>query len=67
MCLAKVYVSAAADEDGPRLLMENVTRVVVEGEKVLVTSLFSETDELHARIASVDFAEARLMLQSGEL
>ena len=66
MCLAKVYLRAAADDDDPRLLMENVTRIVVEGDNVRATSLFRETDELHARIVSVDFAEATLMLQSVE-
>ncbi len=66
MCLAKVYVGTAVDEEDPTLVMENVARVVVEGDKVRLTSLFSETDELHARISSVDFAEARLMLQSLE-
>ena len=66
MCLAKAYVRAADGDTGGQLLMENVTRVVVEGDRVRLTSILSETQELPGRIMSVDFAEARLVIESVE-
>jgi len=65
MCLAKVYVRADGD-DPSAALMENVARVDVDGDKVRVTSLFSETQELRGRVTSIDFVEGRLVLQSLE-
>ena len=61
MCLAKAYVRTDAAEE---LVMENVARVVVNDDRVLLTSIFMETDELQGRITSVDFAKAKLVLQS---
>lgn len=66
MCLAKVYVRANGGDTGTDLLMENVARVDVDGDKVRVTSLFSETEELRGRVTSIDFVEGRLVLQSFE-
>lgn len=64
MCLAKAYVrSASADTEGT-MVMENVTRVEVEGDRVRLTSLLGETDELQAQIRAVDFADSRLVLES---
>jgi predicted RNA-binding protein len=61
MCLAKVYVRTDTAEE---LVMENVTHVVVNDGRVLLTSLFMETEELQGRITSVDFTPAKLVLES---
>ena len=66
MCLSKVYVRANGSDPSADLLMENVARVDVDGDKVRVTSLFGEIEELHGRVTSIDFVEGRLVLQSVE-
>ena len=66
MCLAKAYVRAT-DDDDPRLLMENVTRVVVDGDQVRLTSLLGDVEELPGRVTSIDSMEGQLRLQSIEV
>ena len=61
MCLAKVYVRTG---DAEELVMENVTRVTVDDGRVLLKSILMEAEELRGRIASIDFAEARLVLEN---
>ncbi len=61
MCLAKAYIRTDTTE---ALVMENVARVVVNDGRVLLTSIFTETEELQGRITTVDFANAKLVLQS---
>jgi predicted RNA-binding protein len=56
---------AGAHETG-RLIMENVTQVVVDDGHLQLRSLFGEVETLRARIASVDFSEGRLVLESTE-
>jgi predicted RNA-binding protein len=65
MCLAKVYVRDAADDSNGALVMENVTRAEVEGDQVRLVSLLGDRQELSGRITSIDFAEGRLVLQTG--
>ena len=45
MCLAKVYVRAAATDAPDEFVMENVSRVVVDDGRVLVTSILRETED----------------------
>ena len=77
MCLAKVYVHAAAvagaaaeatsgDDGAPKLLMENVTRLTVNGDRIGLTSLLGATQEVIGRVVSMDFMEGRLLLESTE-
>ena len=71
MCLAKAYVTSGSDAagsspglaDAGTLLMENVTQVDVEGDHIRLKSLFGSTEVLLGRIARVDFAEGRLVLE----
>jgi predicted RNA-binding protein len=63
MCLAKAYVRPAAGDSDTSLLMENVTRVEVDGDQVRLKSLLGAADVVRGRIASIDFAEGRLVLQ----
>ena len=65
MCLAKAYVRAANDDDS-RLLMENVTKVFIDGDQVRLTSLLGDVEELPGRVTSIDFMEGRLGLESLE-
>lgn len=74
MCLAKAYVrpiGAKTDggnggTNGTVLLMENVTQVEIEGDQIRLKSLFGTTESLHGRLASIDFSEGKLILQSIE-
>jgi predicted RNA-binding protein len=74
MCLAKAYVRPVGavtnggngGTNGTVLLMENVTNVVVEGDQLRLKSLLGASETLHGRIASIDFSEGKLILQSVE-
>ena len=67
MCLAKVYVSAAAGDAGAELLMENVARIVVDGDRVRLSSILGETEELPGRITTIDFVAGKVALESLEV
>ena len=64
MCLARAYVVASATDAEGKLVMENVTRVKVDGERVQLTSLLGDKEELQARITSIDFADSKVVLES---
>ncbi len=77
MCLAKAYVRpVAASGTGPagggkdgeaddgRLVMENVTQVDVDGDRIRLRSLLGDTETLQGRVASIDFAAGRVVLQT---
>ena len=68
MCLAKAFLHTAQPgvEDAGRLVMENVTQVVVDDGNLRLKSLFGEVESLQARIVSVDFAEGKLVLESAK-
>jgi predicted RNA-binding protein len=63
MCLAKAFVDPGPDTEG-RLLMENVVQADVDGDRVRLTSLLGDTEELEARIRSINFTDSRLELES---
>lgn len=59
MCLSKAYV----DRNGNReLLMEEVAFVKIEGEKLLLRTLFGEQKEIGADIKEVDFLSHSILL-----
>ena len=73
MCLAKAYVHSPAGpevsaESGEStddlLVMENVTQVDVDGDQVHLKSLLGDNETVRGRVASIDFSEGRLVLQS---
>ncbi len=66
MCLAKAYVKASGTDTEGRLLMENVTRVEVDGDRVHLTSLLGDSEELHACISSVSFLDSTLVLETAK-
>jgi predicted RNA-binding protein len=47
-------------------LMENVTQVEVKGDEIVVRSLFGERRTVRGRIASIDFADGKLILEGVE-
>lgn len=64
MCLAKAYVRSKADDPGSTLVMENVAHVEVDGDQIRVRSLFGDAKVVRGRIASIDFSENKLVLES---
>lgn len=54
------------DDGAPRLVMENVTRLTVDGDRIGLTSLLGANQEVTGRIVSMDFMEGRLLLESTE-
>jgi predicted RNA-binding protein len=64
MCLAKAYVRSTADDPDAALVMENVAHLEVDGDQIRVRSLFGDAKVVRGRIASIDFSENRLMLES---
>ena len=63
MCLAKAFLYAADGDSDAQPLMENVVRIVVRGDRVRLTSLLGDVEELPARVASIDFVQGRLALE----
>jgi predicted RNA-binding protein len=63
MCLAKAFLEPTAEDAGSQPMMENVARVVVDGDRVRLTSILGQTEELTARIRSVDLVDGRLLLE----
>lgn len=61
MCLSKVYV----DRDGKKeLLLEDVASVSIEGEKILLKTLFGEHKEIEANIRQIDFLANSIFLEN---
>ncbi|MBO8179487.1 MAG: CooT family nickel-binding protein [Archaeoglobus sp.] len=61
MCESKVYL---AGKDEP--LMEDVVRIVVEGEKVKMWDILGEYKEIKGRVAEMDLIGHKIILE-GEL
>jgi predicted RNA-binding protein len=59
MCLSKAYVDRNGDKE---LLMEEVAFVKVEGEKLLLRTLFGEQKEIGASIRQIDFLSHNIFL-----
>lgn len=61
MCLAKVYMGKNGEKE---LLVEEIASVrVVEGGKLLVTTLFGEQQEFQAEIREIDFRASSILLE----
>ena len=60
MCLSRAYV----DRNGKReLLMEEVASVNIEGEKLLLKTLFGGQKEIEANIRQIDFLANSIVLE----
>ena len=60
MCLSKAYL----DKNGERqLIMEDVSSVRMENDRVLLSTLFGEREELKADIKEIDFMTHSILLE----
>lgn len=61
MCLSKAYVR----RNGERvLLMEEITSVDIEGDRLLFKTLFGEQREVGANIREIDFMTHSILLEN---
>lgn len=59
MCLAKLYAPGAETP-----VMENIARITLENGKMVVESLFGETQVLETKIHTISFTESRVQLKT---
>ena len=59
MCLSKAYVARNGNEE---LLMEEIASLEIEGEKLLLKTLFGERKEITASIKQIDFMTHSIFL-----
>ena len=59
MCLARVWF---AGDNAEKPLMEDVAYFKVAGDKVVLTSLFGEQQELAATVQEIDFTTSVITL-----
>ncbi len=60
MCMAKAYVGAGS---GLELLLEDVSKVEIQGKQIRVETLFGEARELQAVIREIDFQGGSIVLE----
>ena len=61
MCLSKAYVSRNGEEE---LVMEEIASLKIEGEKLLLHTLFGEQKEIRANIRQIDFLTHSIFLEN---
>jgi len=61
MCLSKVYIEA---NGGRELLLEEITSVTFEKDKLLFKTLFGEEKEMKAAIRQIDFITHSISLEN---
>ena len=61
MCLAKVYLRVNSGEE---LVLEDVARMRVAGQMLLLETLFGERREVAASIKEIDFTSSRITLEA---
>jgi predicted RNA-binding protein len=61
MCLAKAYLGGGSSEN--ELLAEDITMLKIDGDKLLITTLFGEQKEIEASISEIDFKASRILLE----
>ena len=60
MCLSKAYL----DKNGERqLIMEDVSSVRIENDRVLLSTLFGEQEKVKAEIKEIDFMTHSILLE----
>jgi predicted RNA-binding protein len=60
MCLSKAYLTG---DGGTELVLEEVSSLKIEGEKLLLGNLLGEQKEIVARIREIDFLKHRITLE----
>ena len=64
MCESTVYMERAGAVTRD-LVMEDVVRVTVKGERIRLTEILGETREVTGRIAEIDLIKHTITLQQG--
>jgi len=59
MCLSKAYLAGNGEKD---LLLEEITSVTINGDRLLFKTLFGEQKEVQAQIKEIDFMAHSLLL-----
>ena len=59
MCLSKVYFDRNGEKE---LLMEDIASVTINGNSLLLKTLFGEQKELEAHIQEIDFKANSILL-----
>ncbi len=60
MCQSSIYI---LDSGQHKLLLEEVTRLEIDGDEITVEALFSETVSFGARIKEIDLTRQRIVLE----
>jgi predicted RNA-binding protein len=61
MCLSKAYVIS---EKGKGLLMEDIARLEIRDNKLLMRDLFGEQKEIEANIKEIDFLNHTIAVEN---
>lgn len=64
MCESNVFIERAGAVTR-ELVMEDVVRVTVEGERIRLTGILGETREVTGRIAEIDLIKHTITLEQG--
>lgn len=59
MCLSKAYLAGNGEQEP---LMEDITSVSIDGNRLLFKSLFGEQKEVQANIKEIDFTTHTIVL-----
>ena len=60
MCLSKAYLNKNGEK---QLVMEDVSSVRIENDRVLLSTLFGEKEEVKAGIKEIDFMTHSILLE----
>jgi predicted RNA-binding protein len=60
MCLSKAYLNKNGEK---QLVMEDVSSVIIEDDRVLLSTLFGEKEEIKAGIKEIDFMTHSILLE----
>ena len=60
MCMVKAYIDAGSERE---LLLEDVSKVEIQGKQIRVETLFGEARELQAVIREIDFQGGSIVLE----
>lgn len=60
MCMVKAYIDAGSERE---LLLEDVSKVEIQGKQIRVETLFGEVRELQAVIREIDFQGGSIVLE----
>ncbi len=62
MCMAKAY-RREGDAGEPKLLLEDLARIEVEGETIRLSSIFGDTTEVKGTIREIDFQGGSVIVE----